>query len=117
MCAILDCAALSVALPGLVFMPGIPEYANSTGTFFAAFENERKLHCILQPRSAQEVAKAIKYLGDTLNNVQIAIRGGGHTLWAGAANIENGTNLVLSKLKGITLNSNKTIVSIGASER
>lgn len=106
---VMDCAVLSVALPGLVYMPGTEEYIDSTGTYFAAFENELKPLCVLQPRSAHEVAKAIKYLSTTPTNVHIAIRGGGHTPWAGAANIEKGISLDLRKLKGIALNADKTM--------
>jgi hypothetical protein len=101
---IMDCTALSAALPGLVYAPGTPEYADSTGTYFSAFENELEPFCILQPQTVQEVAKVIKYLNTTPTGVQITIRGGGHTTWAGAANIENGITLDLRKLRGVTLN-------------
>jgi FAD/FMN-containing dehydrogenase len=65
----------------------------------------------------QEFAKVIKYLNATPTGVQIAISGGGHALRAGAANIENGISLDLRKLRGVKLNSDKTIASMGAGER
>lgn len=112
----MDCTILSAALPGLVYLPGTPEYTVSTGTYFAAFENELKPLCILQPNNVHEVAKAIKHLAATPAGVKIAIRGGGHTPWAGAANIEGGISLDLTKLKGVALTSDKTIASISAGE-
>jgi hypothetical protein len=115
--AIMDCVVLSAALPGLVFLPGTPEYTESTGTYFAAFENELKPRCVLQPRSSDEVSKVIKYLVLTPTNVKIAIRGGGHTPWAGAANIQDGLSLDLRKLKGVKLSLSNTVASISAGER
>ena len=42
-----------------------------------------------------------------------AIRGGGHTPWAGSANINNGVTIDLSAMNTVSLNQAKTIVSAG----
>lgn len=115
-CDTMDCTTLAKALPGLVFMPGSPEYIESTGTYFAAFENELKPLCVVQPTNEQEVAEAVKHIVG-IPDVQMAIRGGGHTPWAGAANIDKGITLDLRKLTGVTLNADKAIASISAGER
>ena len=49
--------------------------------------------------------------------VKVAIRGGGHTPWAGAANIHDGLVIDLRKLAGVKVDQEKKMVSIGAGER
>lgn len=43
--------------------------------------------------------------------------GGGHTPWKGAANIDNRLVVDMRNLTGITLNADKSVVSIRAGER
>ncbi|POS68898.1 hypothetical protein DHEL01_v212709 [Diaporthe helianthi] len=45
--------------------------------------------CIFRPTSTQDVAAFVKSV-TKYNDTQFAIRGGGHTLWTGAANINGG---------------------------
>lgn len=53
---------------------------------------------------------AIKELAST----NFAIRGGGHTPWAGSANINGGVTIDMTSIKDVTVNNNKTIASVGA---
>ncbi|KAK7926906.1 hypothetical protein PG985_003904 [Apiospora marii] len=52
--------------------------------------------CIVQPRTADEVAKAVQILAAT--KTRFAVRSGGHTQWAGANNIQGGATLDLGAL-------------------
>lgn len=51
---------------------------------------------------------------DAKKGCQFAIRSGGHTAWAGAANVEGGVTLDLRKLNSVQVNSAKATVSLGA---
>lgn len=63
----------------------------------------------LQPNT-NDVVIAIKELAST----NFAIRGGGHTPWAGSANINGGVTIDMNSIKDVTVNNNKTIASVGA---
>ena len=115
----MNCSTLSLDLPRQIFFPGSVEYTNSTGSYFAAFENELRPTCIIRPRNAEETAEVIKKFSPSgpFGNSRLAIRGGGHTPWAGSANIDNGITLDLQLLTGVDVNTKTNIVSIGAGER
>lgn len=116
--ASLDCLALSTILPGKVSFPGSTEYISFQSSYFAAFENEVSPVCIVQPESANDVSKIVKYLSvaATLSNVKVAVKGGGHTAWAGAANVEKGVIIDLVKLKGVDIDQERGFVSIAGGE-
>ncbi|KAH3987066.1 hypothetical protein HBH51_008710 [Parastagonospora nodorum] len=91
----MDCNALTKAFPRMVHLSSSPEYENSTKSYFFAFENELQPAYVLVPKVAQDVVDIIKYLQNTLTGVNIAIRGGGHTPWAGASNMGSGVTIGL----------------------
>jgi FAD/FMN-containing dehydrogenase len=111
----MDCNALTTAFPRMAYLSATPQYENSTNSYFAAFENELRPACVLLPMVVQDVVDIIKYLQTTPTNVKVAVRGGGHTPWAGAANIENGITIDMRKLAGVTVSANN-VVSIAAGE-
>lgn len=49
--------------------------------------------------------------------VQLAIRGGGHTPFAGSANINGGVTIDMRSMRGIDVSHNRSLTSIGAGER
>ena len=112
----MDCDALANALPGRVYAPGSTEYETSDRSYFAAFENELSPACIVQPRSSAEVSTVIKTIASRALGY-LAIRSGGHTPWAGAANINNGVTLDLQALTGVRVDPNTGIASIASGER
>ena len=115
----MDCRALSVALPEKVFFPGSSNYTSSVGSYFAAFENELAPTCVVRPASAQDVSKIITSVNvfALSGKVQLAVRGGGHTPWAGAANIESGITLDLQNLTGVTVDPSTKVASVASGER
>jgi FAD/FMN-containing dehydrogenase len=74
-------------------------------------EQEITPACIVIPESTQDVATTVKIL--VAYGVEFAVRGGGHTLNAGAANIKSGVTIDLRKLNQTTLNEDQSIASIG----
>ncbi|KAK4183596.1 bifunctional solanapyrone synthase [Podospora australis] len=104
--------------PASLSVPGTEEYDESNGSYFSAFENEIKPAFIAKPATVQQVQGLVKVLRAHVleGSVQIAIRGTGHTPFAGSANIQDGVTIDLRRLKGITLNEDKSTVEIAVGE-
>lgn len=113
------CTALSAALHGKVFYPTNVEYQESTTSYCTVFENELKPSCIVRPQCAEDVSTILKILKPLAlaGDVKIAIRGGGHTPWAGAANIQGGVTVDMQNITGVSLDPQKKIARIGSGER
>jgi len=117
--SIQDCASLAALLPDQVFLPSGSTYTSEEKSYYSELEAEISPTCIVQPSSAQDVATIINYLrtsphvGDTL----VAIRSGGHTPWAGAANIQDGVTIDMSRLNETTLSPSKETASVGVGAR
>ncbi|KAF7879665.1 uncharacterized protein EAF02_007835 [Botrytis sinoallii] len=111
----MNCSVFSINFPGQVFFPGSMQYAASKASYFAAFENELSPACFIQPNSTADVAEVIKQSQSdrSVSTAKLAIRSGGHTPWAGSANIQSGIIIKLSRLIEVTLNSKTNIVSVG----
>lgn len=115
----MDYKALCNTFPGIVFFPGSAEYAESKGSYFSAFESELSPTCVVRPRNAREVANIVNDIRSSAlsGHTQLAIKGGGHTTWAGSANIDKGITLDLRNLTGVHVDSHTKIASLGAGER
>jgi len=107
----------NVLTSGKVLLPESEEYKSSNSTYFTAWANDTKPSHIVTPNSVQEVSELVKALNPLLGNgeLQMAVRGGGHTP-SGSGNIENGVTLNLQGLKGISLNEDKGVVTLGVGE-
>ncbi|KAK6223276.1 hypothetical protein LQW54_000393 [Pestalotiopsis sp. IQ-011] len=101
-----------------IAQPGSEEYDQSNSSYFSAFENELKPSYIARPSSAESVQNLIKALGPHVSSgeIQAAVRGGGHTPFAGSANIDGGVTIDLRALKGVALSDDKSTVTISAGE-
>ena len=101
--------------------PGNVTYETSLLSYWSQQEQEVAPSCIVRPKDSQDVATALRVLSVTVptgdpsgkRRCQFAIRGGGHTPWAGSANIENGITIDLSLMRNISLNPSRTVVSVG----
>lgn len=111
-------ALLNNALPGKLFLPSDERYGTSNSTYFTVFESELKPAFIAQPTSVEDVSRVLKALKPHLEQrrIAIAIRGTGHTPFAGSANIAGGVTVDLRGLKGIALSDDKSTVAIGVGE-
>ncbi|KAL4947597.1 FAD-binding domain-containing protein [Aspergillus filifer] len=107
------CDDLAGLLPGKVFLPTTETYASSASSYYALQEQELRPVCIVIPSSAEDVAKAVKRLAE-LPDPTFAIRSGGHSSVAGAANAQDGVTIDLQQLNIVQPNDDRTVVSIGA---
>ncbi|KAF1837317.1 FAD-binding domain-containing protein [Decorospora gaudefroyi] len=71
--------------------------------------------CVFQPARALDVSTMV--LVSRLTQCPFAIKGGGHTAFAGASSIENGITVSLERMNEITLSSNKKTAFIGSGNR
>ncbi|KAJ5745667.1 FAD-binding domain-containing protein [Penicillium odoratum] len=112
------CDTLNTNLPGTVYFPGSSGYTNSLASYFSKEEQELEPSCVIQPTSSIEVSTVIKTMRMYLDHgVQFAVRGGGHTPYAGAANIEKGVTLDLSLMNEVKLSEDHKIVDLGPGGR
>lgn len=101
-----------------IALPGSEAYEESNGSYFSAFENELRPSHIVKPTTVEQVQSVIKALRPHIlaGDCKIAIRGEGHTPFAGSANIQDGVTLDLRGFKGIALSEDRTTVEIGVGE-
>lgn len=113
-----QCEALSFALGDKVSYPISATYKNSTKSYFSAFENELRPTCVVAPTSTKDVALILSTLKQLkrVAKIQLAIRGGGHTPFAGSANINEGVTVDMRSMRGIKISHDRKITSIGAGE-
>lgn len=94
-------------------------FANDTGyetRIDSYWSASARLHplCIAQPSSTDEVSKVLTALLAAGNaSWAIAVRGGGHTQWAGANNIDNGVTIDLGLMNDTTYDAATNLASVG----
>ncbi|KAL8713087.1 MAG: hypothetical protein Q9225_006843 [Loekoesia sp. 1 TL-2023] len=99
-------------------------YDASLLSYWSQQEQKVTPSCILSPQNASDVSKALQILSqyEAAGNVtsagcQFAIRGVGHTPWAGSANIENGVTIDMRSINAVNVDRSKKFVSVGAGAR
>ncbi|KAF2281160.1 FAD-binding domain-containing protein [Westerdykella ornata] len=105
------CEAVNSRLPGRVSYPGSPAYNASQSAYYTAEEREIEPRCVFRPQSASEVSQIIQLVSKSRGD--LAIRGGGHMLWPGAANLDGGLIVDMRSLNSINLSEDKKTVSVG----
>ncbi|EEA23203.1 hypothetical protein TMatcc_002060 [Talaromyces marneffei ATCC 18224] len=113
------CSILSLLLPDKITFPGNETYAASLTSYYSAQENSVSPACIASPQSAEDVSKIVHTLTTAVNtnasnSCPFAIRSGGHTSYAGSANVQDGVTIDMRGVDGVQLNSDKSVVSVGA---
>lgn len=110
---IVQCVALeATALKSQVVYPDSAAYNTSIGSYWAT-NVQLEPNCIVQPRTAQEVSIAVTTLVEADDGAcKFAVRGGGHTVWAGANNIVDGVTIDLSLMNATTYNKAAGTASI-----
>lgn len=105
------CNAVNSRLPGRVSYPGSPLYNASQTAYYTTDEREVEPRCVFRPQNPSEVSAMIKLVGSSRGD--FAVRGGGHMLWAGAANIDGGLVVDMRGLDSIKLSEDRKTVSVG----
>ncbi|KGO63862.1 FAD linked oxidase, N-terminal [Penicillium italicum] len=112
-----QCSALGATiLKSQVVYPDSAAYKISVGSYWAK-NVQLEPTCILQPRTAQEVSLAVSMLVAADVGCKFAVRGGGHTTWAGANNIVDGVTIDMLLMNATTYNKNAGTASILSGSR
>ena len=111
------CSILTSMLPDKVSYPDTNTYIDSIDSYF--FQEARlSPSCIVSPTSASDVSVIVKTMAglrqNNSNSSAFAIRSGGHTPFAGAANINNAVTIDLRSIDNISVDSNRKITAVGA---
>ncbi|MCJ1314669.1 hypothetical protein MMC25_008351 [Agyrium rufum] len=102
---------LSSKLGSKVSYPASDAYRNSTGSYWSQQEDALAPSCVVTPTDSQDVSDAVYVLKSS--GTRFAIRSGGHTAFAGSANINAGVTLDLRSLAQISVSSDGTRATIG----
>lgn len=103
-------------LDGKVLLPSDAAYDKSIKSYFAV-NAQLEPYCVVQPRTSDDVAAAAKTLTAAGSSCKFAVRSGGHTTWAGAADIEDGVTIDLSMMNSTVYNKEAGTASIQAGSR
>ncbi|EOD43523.1 putative fad binding domain containing protein [Neofusicoccum parvum UCRNP2] len=110
------CGALEAAGLGTQY-PGDEAYEARIESYWSVAAQLRPW-CLIQPQNAAEVSRAVTALTEAnkTQECQFAVRSGGHTVWPGANNIENGITIDLG-LMNTTTNFGNGTAGVGAGSR
>lgn len=96
--------------------PSHPLYNDSLSSYWSKQEQELASYCILKPESADDVSSAVLHVTQNSQKCgserDFAIKGGSHTTWAGAANID-GVTIDLGAMNNVTVNDALTVALNG----
>lgn len=108
-------ALTSALTESAILRPGSTEFEKDNGSYFSAFENEITPSFIAKPATVKQVQDLILALRPHLldGSCQVAVRGTGHTPFAGSANIQNGVTIDTRGLKGINIGDGTVEVGSG----
>ena len=120
-----QCLALQWRLGGKVSFPGSALYESSRQSYWSQQQQSLTPKCIVKPQTVEDVSTAMKSISMLsqlssmlgLPHCPIAIKGGGHTPWEGSSNVNNGVTFDMDGMKDVTLNEDKSIVSVGSGAR
>ncbi|KAK6071578.1 FAD binding domain-containing protein [Seiridium cupressi] len=108
-------------LEGKVVSPGQPEFEASRTSYWSAQEQEIAPSCIAIPTSKEDVSVAVTLLnlgGQVFpEECKFAIRSGGHSPYAGSANIALGIILDLQNRSQLEVSTEKSTVEIEPGNR
>ncbi|OAG00035.1 FAD binding domain-containing protein [Paraphaeosphaeria sporulosa] len=124
--------ALASALPDETILPeDATSFLNATDIYWDQQESERVPSCIVQPQTVESVSTAVKILkhayaervlGCRKNDLEsglreaglFAVRSGGHSPVSGAASIDGGVIIDLSKFNSIKLSQDEDSIEVGS---
>jgi FAD/FMN-containing dehydrogenase len=115
------CKAIDLAISNRTTYLDTSKYTAAQSSYYSGQERELRPQCIFTPTDATEVSRLVQLittsLGDGRNAswpTELAIRGGGHAVFAGAANVAGGITVDLRALNSVSLSDDRKTATIGA---
>jgi FAD/FMN-containing dehydrogenase len=101
-----------------VLYPSDKQYTDRISTYWSV-SAQLTPHCLVQPIDTAEVSKTIVTLVESAacKDTKFAMRGGGHTTWAGSNNIEDGVTIDFGLMNTTTLHPETRVASIQPGSR
>ncbi|CAG7947196.1 unnamed protein product [Penicillium nalgiovense] len=107
------CKVLESKIPGRVSYPGTTTYNASLSSYYSGQERDLSPGCIFRPTNTSQVSQFVKLVTSDDYKTNFAVRGGGHTLWTGAANIDSGITVDMRLINQVELSEDHKIARIG----
>ncbi|KAF1988920.1 FAD-binding domain-containing protein [Aulographum hederae CBS 113979] len=118
------CEAVFYRKPTIVFYPDdnrTRTYYDAINSFWSLQESDVRPTCVVRPTTALETSEVISILSTAnfanTTACKFAVKSGGHTFYAGSANLQDGITIDLALLKDLSISEDKTSVSIGTGWR
>ena len=118
------CAGLTYVLGAdKVAFPVSVSYAGTLASYWTQQESAVLPKCVVEPVDTSDVSKAVYVLSvlgkqsGFKDECKFAIKSGGHTPFAGAANQQGGVTIDMAKFSQVTVNADKTVTAIGPGNR
>jgi FAD/FMN-containing dehydrogenase len=111
---------LMAELGNKISFPSSAAYEESVGSYWSVQNNDIDPTCIVSPNATADVSLAVGSLHEVSSfglQCPFAVRGGGHTPWAGAATIANGIVIDLSAMEQVSVSKDRTTTSVGPGAR
>ncbi|PQE08353.1 FAD binding domain containing protein [Rutstroemia sp. NJR-2017a WRK4] len=107
------CGDLHNLFPSLVSFPNSTNYNSTLYSYYTAQEVSIDPACFFSPGSESDIASTLSLFSQ--HKCSFAIKSGGHGIWGGIANIQNGVSIDLAKFNalGVASRGNETVVKIG----
>lgn len=112
----LQCSTLSSLLSGKVFGIGSDAYTSSLNSYFSLQQAQVQPACVVLPETTHDVSEAVYALTSSDSpghGCEFAVRSGGYSYYAGASNIQGGVTIDLQGLGHISVEPDRSIVSVG----
>ncbi|KAJ5154997.1 uncharacterized protein N7500_010436 [Penicillium coprophilum] len=107
------CKILESKIPGRVSYPGTTSYNASLSSYYSGQERALSPDCIFRPTNTSEVSQFVRLVTSDDYKTNFAFRGGGHTLWPGAANIDSSITIDMRAINQVDLSEDHRIARIG----
>ncbi|KAK8016706.1 hypothetical protein PG993_014895 [Apiospora rasikravindrae] len=115
------CDLVASQLPGLVSYPGQTVYNASQDGYYTSNERDLSPSCVFRPTETAQVSQFVKLVAQNgqkdksgMYKPLFAVRGGGHTLWSGAANMDGGVTVDMRAMNSLVVSPDQKMVSLGA---
>lgn len=110
------CQQVGVKFPGRISYPGSAIYNSSQTNYFTGEERDLIPACVFRPTCTSDVAELVKLVASSRHSMskpELAFRCGGHSYFAGAANIDGGLTVDLRSLNSFKLSEDRKTASVG----
>lgn len=109
------CQLVDSQIPGRVSYSGSSAYISSQSNYYTGEERDLEPGCVFRPTKTSDVSHFVKLVAasNSTSTPEFAVRCGGHSFFAGAANIDGGVTIDLRSLDSFELSADQRTASVG----